>query len=73
MNNRHKDIEQDICGDCFEKGWRMIFCKKCHEKVFYLEDATCDECNNEADYKLCDNCSFPNRIREGREPSERYC
>lgn len=73
MNNRQDNIEHDICGDCFERGWRMIFCKKCHQKLFYIEGAVCDECENEADYRLCDNCGFSNQIREGYEPLERHC
>lgn len=71
MNNLDKLT--DICNDCFEDGWRIMFCKKCHQKIFYFEGATCEDCGDEADYIQCGNCGLSNKFKGGYEAMERFC
>lgn len=72
-NNQHKVEQDDICNDCWAKNIRIMFCKKCHRKVFYLTDAKCDDCDNEAEYIQCGNCGFSNKFKNGYEAMEHFC
>ena len=71
MNNSNK--QTDICNDCFDEGWKLMFCKKCHQEIFYFGNAKCDDCDNEAEYIQCGKWGLSYKFKGGYERMERFC